>query len=112
MDLYIYYRVSRAQAQILQALVNAMQTKLRTEYAVRAALKRRPRVDPDQDGNRTDDANVVNATGTPDTWMEVYLAVPDDFESSLQRAFDDAGYAALIDGTRHIEYFQDCTPCV
>jgi hypothetical protein len=30
----------------------------------------------------------------------------------LQRAFDLAAYAALIDGTRHIEHFLDCTPCV
>jgi hypothetical protein len=104
MDLYIYYRVARAQAPQLQTQVNAMQALLRREHKISAALKRRPRPD-----NGPDVADPVQA---PDTWMEVYLAVPDDFENTVDRAFDAAGYTALIDGTRHIEYFVDCTPCV
>ncbi|RXZ38936.1 DUF4936 family protein [Oxalobacteraceae bacterium CAVE-383] len=104
MDLYIYYRVARTQAAQLQAKVHAMQAQLRHEHGITAALKRRPRPD-----NGPDDANPPQA---PDTWMEVYLAVPDDFENTVDRAFDAAGYSPLIDGTRHIEYFLDCTPCV
>jgi hypothetical protein len=103
MDLYIYYRVPRAQAQQLQAQVNAMQAKLHVEHGVAIALKKRP---PETGKTGKD------ATEPLDTWMEVYLAVPDDFENTLQQAFDAAAYAGLIDGTRHIEYFLDCTPCV
>ncbi|HWZ48359.1 MAG TPA: DUF4936 family protein [Herbaspirillum sp.] len=103
MDLYIYYRSPRAQAQQLQAQVNAMQADLRRKHNIAAALKRRP-------------PQITHTSATApealDTWMEVYLAVPDDFEDALQRAFDLAAYAALIDGTRHIEHFLDCTPCV
>jgi hypothetical protein len=103
-DLYIYYRVPRARAQQLQAQVNAMQAKLRVEHGVAVALKKRPQADKaDKTGG--------DAAEPLDTWMEVYLAVPDDFENTLQQAFDAAAYAGLIDGTRHIEYFLDCTPC-
>ena len=103
MDLYIYYRAPRAQAQQLQTQVNAMQADLRRKHNIAVALKRRP-------------PQIKHTSATAeealDTWMEVYLAVPDDFEDALQRAFDLAAYAALIDGTRHIEHFLDCTPCV
>lgn len=105
MDLYIYYRAPRAQAQQLQAQVNAMQADLRRKHNIGAALKRRP----PQTTNASANATEAEAL---DTWMEVYLAVPDDFENALQRAFELAAYAALIDGTRHIEHFLDCTPCV
>jgi hypothetical protein len=105
MDLYIYYRAPRAQAQQLQTQVNAMQADLRRKHNIAIALKRRP----PQTTNSPTTATTAEAF---DTWMEVYLAVPDDFENALQRAFDLAAYAALIDGTRHIEYFLDCTPCV
>ncbi|HEY4073780.1 MAG TPA: DUF4936 family protein [Herbaspirillum sp.] len=103
MDLYIYYRVPRALAQQLQAQVNTMQANLRRDHGVAVALKKRP---PQTGKTGTDAAEPL------DTWMEVYLAVPDDFENTLQQAFDAAAYAGLIDGTRHIEYFLDCTPCV
>lgn len=103
MDLYIYYRVARAQAAALQTKVNAMQAQLRSEHGIKAALKRRPRPDNGPD--------VADPPQAPDTWMEVYLAAPDDFEQTVDRAFDAAGYGPLIDGTRHIEYFEDCTPC-
>jgi hypothetical protein len=101
MDLYIYYRVAHAHEQQLQDRVNAMQAHLRREYKIGTALKRRPPA-----------AGAAVTAETMDTWMEVYLAVPDTFENNLQRAFDDAAYATIIDGTRHIEYFLDCTPCV
>jgi hypothetical protein len=98
MDLYIYYRARSEHAPQLQAQVQAMQTRLRDDHGIAAALKRRPQQD--------------NIADTGDTWMEVYLDVPADFESSLQRAVDGAALATLIDGVRHIEHFQDCTPCV
>jgi uncharacterized protein YbjT (DUF2867 family) len=95
MDLYIYYRAHSTHAQPLQTQVQAMQNRLRRDYGVAAALKRRP-----------------PAADALDTWMEIYLDVPADFEINLQRAVDDAALAALIDGVRHIENFQDCTSCV
>ena len=95
MDLYIYYRARSEHAPQLQAQVQAMQTRLRGDHGIAAALKRRPQQDD-----------------ISDTWMEVYLDVPADFESSLQQAVDGAALATLIDGVRHIEHFQDCTPCV
>jgi hypothetical protein len=98
MDLYIYYRAQGAHARQLETRVQAMQAGLRRKYGIAAALKRRPR---EHEG-----ADVV------DTWMEVYPDAPADFEAHLQKAVDDAALAALIDGIRHIEYFQDCTPCV
>lgn len=104
MDLYIYYRVARAQAPQLQTQVNAMQAQLRREHGITAALKRRPRPD--------DGPDVSDPPQAADTWMEVYLGVPEDFENTVNRAFEAAGYASLIDGTRHIEYFLDCTQCV
>jgi hypothetical protein len=107
MDLYIYYRVPGTQAQQLQTRVNAMQADLRRKHNIAAALKRRPPQTTNSPATAT-----ATAAEALDTWMEVYLAVPDDFENELQRAFDLAAYAALIDGTRHIEYFLDCTPCV
>jgi len=97
MDLYIYYRTAVAHAQQVQTQVRQMQASLRSRHQVAAELKRRPRAS--------------QAAEAADTWMEVYPNVPDDFENILQQAFDEANYAMLIDGERHIEYFQDFTSC-
>lgn len=95
MDLYIYYRVAVADADVLQRHVTRMQTELATRHCVAAALKRRP-----------------EATDGMHTWMEVYAAVPDTFETSLKQAVGDAGLNQWIDGARHTEYFQDVFSCV
>ena len=93
-DLYIYYRARCENAQALQSAVHAMQRRLAQEYAVAGALKRHPE---QQQGCHT--------------WMEVYLAAPDGFETRLEHAVAQSGLGALIEGPRHIEYFLDFSPC-
>ena len=41
------------------------------------------------------------------TWMEVYLAVPDDFDAQLDQALLAAAIPALMTGERHLERFMD-----
>ena len=88
MDYYIYYQVGDAQAQHLRDKVLSMQVALQQQYQIGTALKRRPH---QQDGHQT--------------WMEVYLAVPDGFDAALAAALAAAEIAPLIDGERHIERF-------
>jgi hypothetical protein len=94
MDLYIYYRAHCESALALQTQVAAMQAALSKQHSIAAAFKRRPQ---EQDGRHT--------------WMEVYLAVPQDFEISLTREVALAKLDALIDGERHTEYFLDISSC-
>jgi hypothetical protein len=94
MDLYIYYRVATGHAKLLEEKVTAMQAGLRRQHGVAVALKRRPEESKGQY-----------------TYMEVYLAVPGDFDAALERAVSQAGLAALIDGPRHVETFLDIAPC-
>jgi hypothetical protein len=94
MDLYIYYRVRCEDAQSLQAKVVAMQRGISEQSGIATALKRRPE---EKDGQHT--------------WMEVYSAVPQGFEATIERAFAQAGLDAMIAGPRHTEYFLDCSEC-
>lgn len=94
MDLYVYYRVATEHEQELQTRVTAMQSLLKTHYPVAVALKRRPEA---KDGRHT--------------WMEVYVDVPNGFETDLAAAVNTAAVAELIDGDRHIELFLDITAC-
>jgi hypothetical protein len=94
MDIYVYYRAQHASSALLQARVQAMQTRLQTTYGVQAQLKRRPE---SAEGNQT--------------WMEVYLDVPADFGAMLDSAVATANLLPLIEGARHIEYFLDCASC-
>lgn len=94
MDLYIYYRVRNEDAAALQARVSAMQHRLALEAGVAGCIKRRPE---EKDGRQT--------------WMEVYQAVPDGFETSLDAAVIRSALADLIDGPRHTEHFMDIPPC-
>lgn len=95
MDLYIYYRVRAADAEVLRRHVTRMQTELTTRHHVTAGLKRRP-----------------EATDGMHTWMEVYADVPPGFEASLAQAVTDAELGQWIVGRRHTEYFQDVSLCV
>lgn len=88
MDYYIYYRVRAAQAQTLRDKVVPMQAALQRQHRVGTALKRRP---DNRDGIQT--------------WMEVYLAVPDGFDAALADAMAAAEITQMIDGERHIERF-------
>lgn len=94
MELYVYYRAAGTDAPQLKARVLAMQAQLTSEYGIQAALKRRPK----------EEAGMQ-------TWMEVYLSVPDGFEPVLQQAVHEAGLPALIHGPRHVEHFLDSASC-
>ncbi len=94
MDLYIYYRVRSELAPILQQQVEAMHASLSREYGIVIGLKRRP---GESEGRQT--------------WMEIYQAVPTGFEAALERAVEQAGLDALIDGSRHTEHFLDVSSC-
>jgi hypothetical protein len=94
MDMYVYYSVDSGRAEALRTRVAAMQATLAAAHDVVTALKRRP---GEKNGRHT--------------WMEVYLAVPDGFDSMLEQAVDRAELTTLIDGERHTEYFLDIAPC-
>lgn len=94
MDLYIYYRVAPEQARQLAQAAAAMQERLCRQVGVAAALKRRP--PSGQDAM---------------TFMEIYTAVPAGFLPVLERAVEEAGLATLIQGSRHVEIFEDAVPC-
>lgn len=94
MDLYVYYRARSAAAPTVQTAVSGLQRLLRKQCGVRCGLKQRPAVKQEQD-----------------TWMEIYLAVPDSFEAILEVAVTASPLRQLIDGERHVEYFLDCLPC-
>lgn len=94
MDLYVYYRVDCAHAELLCKRVKALQGELALRYNVSAALKRRPAA---SDGRHT--------------WMETYLNIPEGFDAILSQAVSQSQVAALIEGERHTEYFLDITTC-
>lgn len=90
----MYYRVASEHAQLLKERVLDMQGQLKEKYGIQAALKRRPE----------EEAGMF-------TWMEIYSAVPEDFEAGLQQAVQEAQLPALIHGTRHVERFLDSASC-
>jgi hypothetical protein len=94
MDLYIYYRVACEREQQLRDRASAMQSLLSKRHGVAAELKRRP-----------------DAKNGQHTWMEVYRAVPPEFDAILTHAVAEAGLQALIDGERHTEVFMDVSSC-
>jgi len=94
MDLYIYYRVLLDNSEQLLKQATAMQAQLSQQYKVATELKRRPQ---EADGMHT--------------WMEVYLDVPDGFESVLKQRIAGNQLDALIAGPRHTEHFLDFSPC-
>lgn len=94
MDLYIYYRVPRGNAVALRSRVEEVQRCVFRDYGIVTGLKRRPE---EKDGCQT--------------WMEIYLSVPDGFERRLEEVIDQTGISGLIDGSRHIEHFVDLPPC-
>jgi len=90
-DLYVYYKVSEANADSLAPRVRAMQAQL----GLPAQLKRRPEA---RDGKQT--------------WMEVYPSVPGGFAAAVEQAALDAGLLAYIEGPRRSEIFTDLDLCV
>ncbi|MFP5392621.1 MAG: DUF4936 family protein [Gammaproteobacteria bacterium] len=93
-DLYIYYKVARADAPALWPRVQAMQARLRERSGVAGSLRRRPE---ERDGVQT--------------WMEIYPAVDRDFDTLLAAAVSDARLQDAIQGARHTEVFTDTSPC-
>jgi len=93
-DLYIYYRVPVENTRELHKRVARLQQGLAAECDIVAQLKRRPE---EKDGRQT--------------WMEVYLGVPPEFDAALERALAQAELSGLIDGQRHTEVFMDVSSC-
>lgn len=93
-DWYVYYRVRIEHAGLLQSRVVAMQSRLQLALGIQCSLKKR---------HQTRDEH--------HTWMEVYLAVPDNFEPILAQEVLSAKLEELIDGDRHTEHFLDVTSC-
>jgi hypothetical protein len=94
MDLYIYYHVRSDERDGFRAKALAMQHNLARDCGVATALKRRP-----------EEKNGLQ------TWMEVYLAVGEDFESRLNQAVAAHGLSEWIQGRRHTEQFLDVSLC-
>ena len=94
MDTYVYYRARVASGAQLQTRVRAMQAALARLHRVPSELKRRP-----------------ESTDGFQTWMEIYLDVPDHFDAALERAVVTADLLPLIDGVRHVEHFLDGSSC-
>lgn len=93
-DLFIYYRVPVEHTALMQQSVAAMQTVLRAQWPVSAALKRRTEL---KDGC--------------ETWMEIYGNTPEDFLAALNLAVQEAQLQSLTIGERHVEAFVDVAPC-
>ncbi len=93
-DLYIYYRVRDEDAALLAPRVRSMQERLVLEHGVDGQLKRRP-----------------GSSSGQQTWMEIYLAAPEGFDTVLATAVTDARLAELTDGARHTEVFMDLASC-
>ena len=93
-DCYVYYKGRAEHGAHLRERVASMQQRLHEQLGIACSLKRRPQ---SKDGF--------------DTWMEVYLAVPEGFEQSLARELLKAKLDELIDGERHLEHFLDLTSC-
>lgn len=93
-DCYIYYKVRAEDGARLHQRVAELQQRVHARWGVACSLKRRPQ---SKDGL--------------DTWMEVYLAVPDGFEQGLACELQDGLVQELIDGERHMEHFLDLTSC-
>jgi hypothetical protein len=93
-DLYIYYRARCEHAANLLDCAASLQRRVKQEYGIVTALKRRPEI---KNGMHT--------------WMEVYLDVPPGFEEKLTPMIAEAGLIGLIDGERHTETFLDYSAC-
>jgi hypothetical protein len=93
-DLYIYYKVSDRNADSLELRLRIMQAELGALTGVYGDIKRRP---DSRDGMQT--------------WMEVYAATGDGFETALAAAEQDAALSQLIEGERRTEVFTDLSPC-
>ncbi len=91
-DVFVYYQVRADRAAQLRPRVASLQADIVQRFGVQAALKRRPE---EKQGLQT--------------WMEVYVDVPDGFLSALQQAAQAAQLP--IDGERHSEIFVDLPEC-
>ena len=93
-DLYIYYKVRDEHAAQLFPRVGTMQAGLDSQTGVTGTVKRRP-----------------GSLEGRQTWMEIYLATPDGFDTVLAAAVRRAGLDQFTDGPRHTEVFTDISTC-
>lgn len=93
MDHFVYYRVSVERVASAERAVRSMQGELAGRLQKLPSLKRRPEA---KEGEQT--------------WMEIYLDVPADFEQTLKDAAERHGVTAHT-GPRHVELFMDLPAC-
>lgn len=90
MDIFVYYRVYSEHTEKCHSSILAMQNHLRINHDIQTDLKCR-----------------VNQDDKNPTWMEIYSHVPEGFITVLEQAVIAAKLDAFIEGTRHIEVFED-----
>lgn len=94
MDCYVYYKsVQENEWQIVQQ-VRILQQYLSEQMKIELQLQRRPSVDN----------GII-------TWMEVYRGIPPAFLMALSTAENQTQLISLIQGERHVEYFEDAISC-
>lgn len=93
-ELFVYYRIRKADAVAAREAVSGMQSELRlSQTGLRARLFTRQSVD-----------------GGLQTWMETYSlaggkqGIDADLEAAIEAAA--AAWSHLVDGTRHVEAFE------
>ncbi len=98
-ELFIYYRVAEADANVAFSTANACQARLRERHpGLVARLLRRP------------DAQIQEGRSLQ-TWMEIYSmpqaeGVSPALEAEIAR--EASAMAAIVVGTRHTEVFVPC----
>jgi flagellar biosynthesis chaperone FliJ len=90
MDIFVYYRVYSEHTEKCHSSILSMQKQLRINHDIQTDLKCR-----------------VNQDDKNPTWMEIYSHVPEEFISVLEQAVIAAKVDAFIEGSRHIEVFED-----
>lgn len=96
MDCYVYYKTAQEhELQILrQSKIIRESLMTRLQINLQSNLQRRPELDK----------GVI-------TWMEIYRDVPHTFEAALAEIVDLTEIMSLIQGERHVEYFEDAISC-
>lgn len=96
MDCYVYYKTAQEhELQILrQSKIIRESLMTRLQINLQSNLQRRPELDK----------GVI-------TWMEIYRDVPHTFEVALAEIVDLTEIMSLIQGERHVEYFEDAISC-
>ena len=94
MDCYVYYKTAQEHEQHVIRQTTIMHETLTTHIKIGLHLQRRP----------------VACNGVI-TWMEIYRHIPVSFDAILAHIVSQTELMSLIQGERHIEYFEDAISC-